>query len=247
MNREDKSLEVLELLGEHHEFMETIKNVAVFGDDHGNDAAWWSDYRLSDENIKSHFKIKNFVTKNQTRGNNKRSNIKVIEADISKTSEDNESFEIIWANSCLQTSSNPLKTLKHWWDLLKEDGMLVVSVPQTSFINDLGRWQMYSRSGEYFSWNMVNLIQSLAVCGFDCRDGHFKQKRHEPYIWASVYKGSVPPQNPATTSWYDLKDLGLTPIYLDNCIDRFGYVKHEFLKVEWLDHSIYDIALESLP
>ena len=247
MNREDKSLEVLELLGEHHEFMETIKNVAVFGDAHGNDAAWWSDYRLDDEHEKSHYKIKNFVTKNQTRGSNKRSNIKVIETDISETSEDKESFEIIWANSCLQNSSNPLKTLKHWWDLLKEDGMLVVSVPQTSFIDDLGRWQMYSRSGEYFSWNMVNLIQSLAVCGFDCRDGHFKQKRHESYIWASVYKGSVPPQDPATTSWYDLKDLGLTPIILDNCIDRFGYVKHEFLKVEWLDHSVYDIALESLP
>ena len=85
------------------------------------------------------------------------------------------------------------------------------------------------------------------MCGFDCRDGHFKQVRHNPYIWASVYKGAVKPQNPKTTTWYDLKDLNLTPVYLDECINRFGYAKQEHLKVEWLDHSVYDIANESLP
>ena len=64
MRKPPNSLEVLELLGEHHEFMETIKNVAIIDDTHGDDSAWWSDYRLDDEQEKSHFTIKNFVRKN---------------------------------------------------------------------------------------------------------------------------------------------------------------------------------------
>lgn len=247
MRKPPNSREVLELLGEHHEFMETIKNVAVIDDSHGDDAAWWSDYRLDDEQNKSHYRIRNFVRKNQCRGDNKRPNIKFVEVDMSDTGEKPGSYEIIWANNCLQRSTDPFKTLRHWWDLLKEDGMLCLSVPQTNYIDDLGRWKIRSYSSEYFSWNMTNLIQCLATSGFDCRDGHFKQTRHDPYIWASVYKGRVPPQDPATTSWYDLKDLNLTPAYLDECINRFGYVKHEFLKVEWLNHSVYDIGVESLP
>jgi len=247
MRKEPNSLEVLELLGEHHDFMETVKNIAVIDDSTGDDCAWWSDYRSYEEQTKSQYSIKNFVRKNQCRGKNKRSNVKFITADMSDTGAEPKSFEVIWANNCLQRSVNPFKTLSHWWDLLKEDGMLILSVPQTNYIDDLARWQVHGYSGEYFSWNMINLIQSLAVCGFDCRDGHFKQVRHDPYIWASVYKGSTPPQDPATTSWYDLKDLNLTPVYLDDCINRFGYVKHELLKVEWLDHRVYDIAVESLP
>lgn len=247
MRKPPNSREVLTLLGEYHDFMETIKNVAVMDDTHGDDAVWWSDYRLSEEQTKSQYRISNFVRKNQCRSENKRPNVKFIETDISNTGEKSNSYEFIWANNCLQRSSDPFKTLTHWWDLLKEDGMLCLSVPQTNYIDDLGRWQVHGYSGEYFSWNMVNLIQVLATCGFDCRDGHFKQVRHDPYIWASVYKGRTPPQNPDTTSWYKLKDLNLTPIYLDECIDRFGYVRYEFLKVEWLDHSVYDIGVESLP
>jgi hypothetical protein len=247
MRKPPNSLEVLELLGAHHEFMGSIKNIAIMNDMHGDDAAWWSDYRHDDEQTKSHYKIKNFVTKNQCRSDNRRPNVKFVETNMSDTGEEPESYEIIWANNCLQQSINPFKTLSHWWNLLKEDGMLCLSVPQTNYIDDIGRWKIHSYSGEYFSWNMTNLIQSLAVCGFDCRDGHFKQVRHDPYIWASVYKGTVSPQDPETSTWYSLKDLNLTPVHLDECIQRFGYVKHEFLKVEWLDHSIYDIGIESLP
>lgn len=247
MRKEPDSLSVLELLGEHHEFIETIKNVAVMNDETSADSAWWSDYRLDPQSANSHMLIKNFVKQNRSRSTNKRKNIKVIECDFSDTGEKSNTFEIIWANNCLQKSINPIKTLTHWWDILKEDGMLVVNVPQSSFIDDLSMWQVRGYSGEYFSWNIVNLIQNLAVCGFDCRDGHFKQQQHDPYIWAAVYKGSVPPMDPAKTNWYHLKEANLTPHSLDSCIERFGFVKQEFLKVEWLNHSVYDIGLESLP
>ena len=132
MQPDNDSLKVLNLLGEHHEFMETIKNVAVIDDTHGNDSAWWSDYRYDDEQTKSHYNIRNLVRKNQCRGQNKRSNVKFIETNMSDTRQEPGSFEIIWANNCLQRSSNPFQTLSHWWDLLKEDGMLCLSVPQTN-------------------------------------------------------------------------------------------------------------------
>jgi hypothetical protein len=94
---------------------------------------------------------------------------------------------------------------------------------------------------------MINLIQLLAVNGFDCREGHFKQTQHDPYIWAAVYKSNTPPLDPKTTNWYHLQEKMLTPASIDECILKLGYVRHEFLKVEWLDHSIYDLAVESIP
>lgn len=247
MRKDPDSLSVLNLLGQHHEFMETIKNIAVMEDPDGDDAVWWSDYRSDDDQKNSRYKIKSFCKKNQMRGANKRPNINLIECNMSNTGEKSNSFEIIWANNCFQKSVDPFATLRHWWDILKEDGMLCLSVPQSNYIDDLYRWKIQGYSGEYFSWNMVNLIQILATCGFDCRDGHFKQKKHDPYIWAAVYKSSTKPMDPETTTWYHLNEAKLTPASIDECINRFGYVKQEFLLVEWLDHSIYDIGLESLP
>ena len=238
---------VLELLGTHHDFMESIKNVAVIGDSYGDYASWWSDYRCNDEQTKSHYVIKNFVRKNQCRGHNKRPNIRFIETDFSNTGAGNETFDVIWASNCFQQSADPYGTLQHWWNILRTDGMLCLSVPQATYFDDLGRLQINSYSGEYSGWNIVNLIQALATCGFDCRDGHFKQTKNDPYIWASVYKGTVSPQDPATTSWYTLKELNLTPVSLDECIDCYGYVRHDHLMVEWLDHTVYDIAAESRP
>ena len=246
MRKSADSLPVLTLLGEHHEFMESIKNIAIMEDRTGDDSAWWSDYRFDEEN-KSQYNISVFTEKNTIRNANKRPNIKIFEKDISNTEAKNESFDIIWANSCLQRSVNPFETLRHWWSLLKTDGMLCLSVPQNNYIDDLSRWQIHSYSGEYFNWNMVNLIQSLATCGFDCREGHFKQKQHDLNIWAAVYKSGVSPLDPKTTNWYHLLEKQLTPASIDECIMKLGYVRHEFLKVEWLDHTIYDLAVESIP
>lgn len=246
MRKNPDSMPVLQLLGEHHEFMESIKNIAVINDTTGEDCAWWSDYRLGDE-PKSQYNISVFTEKNTVRNANKRPNIKIHEKDMSKTGYKSETFDIIWANNCLQKSINPFETICHWWDLLKTDGMLCLSVPQNNYIDDLGRWQIHSYSGEYFNWNIINLIQVLATCGFDCRGGHFKQKQHDTYIWAAVYKSNISPMDPKTTNWYHLQEKMLTPASIDECILKLGYVRHEFLKVEWLDHSIYDLAVESVP
>jgi trans-aconitate methyltransferase len=249
MIKDPDSLAVLTLLGQHHEFMESIKHIAVMGDSTGEDTAWWSDYWLTqgDDSAAAKLNITVYDTEKRFRNINKRKNISLANRDMSDTGAEPNSVDLIWASNCLQKSTNPLATLKHWWEILKEDGMLCMSVPQTSYIDDLSHWQMKSYSSQYFSWNMLNLIQCLAVNGFDCRDGHFKQTRHDPHIWGSVYKGKISPMDPAKTNWYHLHEAGLTPYSLDNIIHSRGYISFESLKVEWLDHSIYDLRMECLP
>ena len=240
----------LELLSQHHEFMESLKNIAVFGDCTGDDSAWWADYKLDPDDPETKLKLNINIYNSENvkiRNANKRSNMRFVKADWSETGAEPDSFELLWANNCLQKSTDPLSTLRHWWNILQEDGMLCLCVPQNNYIDDLSRWQMNSYSGEYFNWNMINLIHCLAVSGFDCRDGHFKQTRHDPYIWAAVYKSSEQPMNPKKTNWYHLMEKQLTPHSLDNLIQSKGYVSYDALKVEWLDHSIYDLGIECLP
>jgi SAM-dependent methyltransferase len=243
------SVPVLSLLGEHHDFMESLSSVALMEDATGEDAAWFADYQsdVNDKSTKLNIKLSVYGKQNRIRNANKRPKMTFVNCDIAATGTAAESYDLIWAKNCLNTTVNPIETLRHWWSLLKEDGMLCLSVPQTAFIDDLSRWQIYGYSGQYYSWNLVNLIQMLAVNGFDCRDAHFKQTRHDPHIWAAVYKSSHKPLDPTTTNWYQLQEAGLTPASLDKCIQSFGYVKHEFLKVEWLDHTVYDLAIESVP
>ena len=249
MNTDPNTLEVLTLLGQHHEFMESLKRIAVIGDATGENSAWWADYCTDPDDLTTKLKVDITIynNENRIRNVNKRKNLRFVNSDISNIDAKPESYDFILADNCLQSSVNPLETIKSWWNLLKEDGMLLLSVPQTSYIDDLSHWQMKSFSGQYFSWNMINLIQCLAVNGFDCRDGHFKQTRHDPYMWAAVYKSRIKPMDPATTSWYHLKDVGLTPHSLDEYIQNRGYVSYDALKVEWLDHSIYDLSIECLP
>ena len=85
------------------------------------------------------------------------------------------------------------------------------------------------------------------MSGFDCYDGHFKFKRGENFLWASVYKGTQQPLDPHNTTWYDLAEKELIPPSLIKCVNQFGHAKMEKVTVEWLDHSLYDLSKESLP
>lgn len=244
-----KSSHLVELhdIGEHHSFMGNLRKVAVMNDPLGADSAWFSDYRSHPEQAKSQLTVTNFCTKDETRVVHKRDNITTSINDMSNTSFKNDSFDFIWAANALQKSTNPMETITHWWNILKQDGMLVIGVPQTNYIDDLGRWQVINKPGEYFNWNLINLIQVLAVCGFDCRDGHFKQKRHQDMIWAAVYKGTQQPLDPLDSSWYKLQELNLTPKTMDSSINRKGYPGWNDLKFNWLDGRVYDLAVETLP
>lgn len=239
---------VLDLLESHHEFMESLNRIAVFCNNNGAEAARLADYRKDPESQKQtgDFDVHVF-TETPIPNANKRKNITIHKTKCYDTGFDSNSFDFILAVDTLRFQVDPINTLKHWNSILKVNGMLCSNVLQTSYIDDLTRWQVFGYSKNYFSWNMLNLIQCLSVNGFDCRDGHFKQTKHNPWIWSAVYKNDIDPLDPETATWYDLKDKNLTPISLDETIQKYGYATYKDLVVEWLDHSVYDIATESLP
>lgn len=244
----DGSIQVLELLGDHNEFMDSIHDICIIEDQTGHYTSWWSDYRSHDDQKESQFKITNICTNERHPEEHKRKNVKnLLVEEFDKTNIEDDTFDFMWAHNILQKQVEPFKVLNHWWNILEEDAMLCVSVPLRTYIDDLNRWRTESYPGEYFNWNMLSLIQVLAVSGFDCADGHFKFKRGENFLWASVYKGTQKPLDPKKTSWYDLAEKNLLPHSLLDCINRFGHAKIDKLVVEWLDHSLYDLGKESLP
>lgn len=245
---ECNTLEVIDLLFTHHEFMQSLRKVAVFCNNNGKEAAALADYHWDNESKKAVGDLEVHVfTNNPIPNANKRKNIKIHNGSFRDTGFSANSFDFVLAVDVLRYQHDPFAAFKHWNSILKTDGMLCLNFPQTSYIDDLSRWQVTSYSQSYYSWNLLNLIHSLAVSGFDCRDGHFKQTRHNPWVWAAVYKNNTKPLDPETTNWYELKEKNLTPASLDQCIEKHGYTSNRYLKVEWLDHSVYDIELESLP
>ena len=174
-------------------------------------------------------------------------NIRQIRQDFSDTSIQEGKVDMIWCHDAFQFAHDPWKTLRHWHKILRPSGMLLMSVPQTAFIDDLSRWQVYQQPSCYHSWNMVNLIQVLATCGFDCREGFLRQRRHDPLLWAAVYKSDTPPMDPATTTWYDLMDAKLLPLSAEQFVLKTGFLRLDAMVLQWLDRNNYDLAVEMMP
>lgn len=237
----------LELLGQHDDFMHNLNHVLVFENDRGQDSAWWADYQKDKTHSKSLGDFAVSVIANRVVSNeHKRKNLTQLKATVDHIPLKDNSVDFIWSVNALNRSAVPYATLLEWNRVLKHNGMLCVCVPQTAFIDDLSRWQIWSESGSFYHWSMISLIHCLAINGFDCHDGHQKQERHNPWIWAAAYKSEHAPMSPYTT-WYELAEKKLLPESLENCVYQFGYARHEFLKVEWFDHSIRDLAIESMP
>ena len=82
----------------------------------------------------------------------------------------------------------------------------------------------------------------LAVTGWDCGAGFFRRRTGTPWIDLAVYKSTVEPLNPATTTWYDLAEKNLLPNSAQDSIERHGFVRQEDLVLPWLDKSLSWLA-----
>lgn len=238
--------EALELLGQNEDFMDSVSIVADMGCGLGQDSHWWATREDSDGKPRNYFV---FAVDKELRIDNhyRHKNIRVVKEDYTHTSIAKGKVDVVWCANAFQYAHDPVKTLNHWWNLMSQDGLLYISVPQTNYIDDLSRWQMICESGVYWPHNMTSLIYLLAANGFDCRDGHFKQQRGNPMLHLAVYKSPHKPMDMGKTSLYDLVDLKLLPASVEACILKYGCMRHEFLEVEWIDHSIYNLAIESIP
>lgn len=240
------SVETFSLLSQRTDFMDSLSVIADMGCGKGADSALWAD------NVDENGKPRNLFVfaldkKIQIDNHNRRSNIKIVKEDYSNTTIAKEKVDVLWCYNSFQYATDPVKTLRHWWDIMNEDGLLYIAIPQSNYIDDLSRWQMINSSGCFWPHNIVSLIYLLAACGFDCNGGHFKQRRHEQMLHFCAYRSSNKPMNLADASLYTLNEMHMLPKSISKCIEKYGSIRHEFLILPWLDGSLSDLAIESIP
>lgn len=240
------SLEILELLYDHDDFMEAIRVVADMGAGDGDDALWWTTRTTREDeprplNIKVHAVDLPVDHPNRK----KHRNIDWIMRDFRDTGISENSVDLVWSYDSFQYSSDPIATLSHWHSIMKNDAMLCLTIPFNHIFTNYRHEQRIdtvTRSGAYFNYTISSLITLLASCGFDCRGGHFKFGQDDPWISAAVYKCDAVPQ--AKMNWYELLDKGMLPVSAEKEILAKGYLKDSDLVLEWIDHSIYSLKMQ---
>lgn len=239
------SLETLNLLQEHDDFMFSIKTVIDLGCGNGDDLKWWATRTTRDENpqplnidctgvdcnssisqLKDHANIKYQITDFETA-------ITPLKG----------GYDILWCHDAFQYATGPLKTLSNWWDLASPGGMLYIGMPITQRIHQR-QLDYHLTNGSYYHHTLVSLIYMLATCGWDCRFGFFKQTIQDNWVHACVYKSEQAPMDPKTTSWYKLSELNLLPASADKSIHAHGYLRQQDLIIPWLDHGLTSMAIK---
>ena len=224
-------------------FLDSLTVVADFGCGAGLDVEWWATLMTRDDPPEPRNYLVYGVDKNISQVTDDiRSlpNVKLLEANFERDWVIPRKCDLLWAHDSFQYATNPLQTLKFWNQQMNENGMLMLSIPQSTHYA-YNRLQHNSYSGVYFNHNIVSLIYMLAVNGFDCRDAYFYKNANNEWLHAAVYKTSIEPMDPSKTSWHDLADLNLINDSAMDSLNRYNYVKQEDLVTVWLDKDFYRI------
>jgi len=239
----EHSLEVLNLLYGYDSFLDSLTYIADMGCGNGLDAEWWATLETRDDPPQPRNYIVYAVDQD----------IKQIDSDILKNNpniipieknfEDravSRSVDLIWAHDSFQYAHNPFNCLSSWKSTLVENGMLILSIPQGTYVKN-NSLIVEQHSGQYYNYNVLNLIYMLAVCGFDCNDAYFYRRADSPWLYAAVY-ASNHEQLTQNATWYDLADRGLINQSLQDSVNKYGHARLEDLVVTWLDKDYYKIS-----
>lgn len=234
------SLQTLQILYEFDDFMESVGTVIDMGCGTGLDLEWWATRTTRDDSPRPlNIKCLGVDLGNGLVLSNKYSNIHFQAQDFENPFPPNKNtFDVVWCHDAFQYATNPLATLKSWWEIMSYNGMLILILPQSTNV-EFNTLAYDQRDGCYFNWTLVSLIHALAVSGFDCKSGFFLKDPTNPWLHAVVYKGDQKPRDPKSTRWYDLCDAGLIPESMQQSILKYGYARQRDLVLPWLDHSLY--------
>jgi SAM-dependent methyltransferase len=238
------SLETLNQLYEYDDFMLSIRTMIDLGCGSGEDLGWWATRTTRDDNptplnikcvgvdLAENLPIAHDYTNIAYQRNNFEEKIHAPE----------DGFDVLWCHDAFQYAINPIQTLSNWWHIASPGGMLSLTVPVTQRIHR--RQLVYElQSGCYYHHTMVSLMYMLAVAGWDCGAGFFKQTPTEPWIHAVVYKSNHTPQNPRETNWHKLVELNLLPESAAKSIYAHNSLQQQDLIVPWVDHSLLSMAV----
>lgn len=236
------SLKILNALREYDTFLESLTVIADMGCGNGEAAEWFANLTTRDDDPEPLNYIVYAVDQNIKQLDPAVAslpNVKTIECDF-ETPPIPRKVDLIWSHDSFQYARNPLQTLKGWKSVMNENGMLVMAVPQTTYIDHNNRLVVTNHSNQYYSYNILNLIYMLAISGFDCRDAYFYREKGTPWLYAAVYASQHDPIDEHAT-WYDLAERQLINDSLINSVQKYGYARLEDLIVSWLDKDNYFI------
>jgi len=238
------SLYTLEALYEYDDFMTSIDTLADMGCGVGLDLEWWATRTTRDDTgtplnirctgIDTHPRLaiadrhRNIVYQRQD-----------FESENIRTHK--KKFDVIWCHDAFQYAIDPFRVLRQWKEVLSDDGMLILILPQSTNL-EFNIQAFDQRDFCYHNWTMVSLLHVLAVSGFDCQAGYFLKNPDDPWLHAAVYQSPCPPLDPRTTKWYDLVELGLLPESADKSIKRHGYLRQRDLVLYWFDKAARSYA-----
>ncbi len=239
----EHSLEVLELLYGYDSFLDNLSVIADMGCGSGLDTQWWAGLMTRDDPPEPHNYLVYAVDQNIKQldpgilADNK--NVIAISENFENRSVPRQ-VDLIWSHDSFQYARDPLKCLATWKATLNHNGMLILSVPQTTYLYN-NRLVVSNYSNQYYSYNILNLMYMLAISGFDCRDAYFYRKENSPWLYAGVYASHHEPL-PAHATWYDLAERNLINDSVINSVNKYGYARLEDVVVSWFDKNFYQIT-----
>ena len=239
----EHSLEVLNLLYGYDSFLDSLTTIADMGCGAGHDAEWWASLMTRDEPAEPRNYIVYAVDQDLTKIDPdilaRNPNIIPIEQNFEERSVPRQ-VDLIWAHDTFQYALDPFKCLRTWKDTLQENGMLILTIPQGTYVKN-SSLVVEQHDHQYYNYNILNLIYMLAISGFDCRDAYFYRKRSTPWLYAAVYASQHEPLTRQAT-WYDLAERNLVNDSVINSVNQHGYARMEDLVVTWLDKDYYKIT-----
>ena len=236
----EHSRRVLDMLYEYDDFMSSITTLVDLGCGSGADLEWWATRTTRDDTPQPlNIACKGIDLVPALALADRLSNVKYHSQDFEEPLEllDGKPYDVLWSHDSFQYCLNPVATLARWWEVAADDAMLAITVPQTTNMYR-GHQHFTQESGVYNHYTVVSLIHMLAVAGWDCKNGFFQKEANDPWISAVVYKSPIGPQNPHTTSWYNLAEQELLPLTVSDCINRYGEVRQSELTLIWLNKAL---------
>ena len=232
---------VLNQLYEYDDFMASINTLVDLGCGKGLDLEWWATRTTRDDNPEPlNIKCIGMDQFDEFPMVDTYANVSYYKSDFEtpmRLCHDSLEYDVLWSHDSFQYCVNPLATLANWWQVASEGAMLYIGVPQTTNLFR-GKQDFTQAPGCYYHHTMVSLIHMLAVSGCDCRAGFFQKDIQDPWIHAMVYKSKIAPQDPKTTTWYQLAEQGLIPESAERSVQSNGFLRQQDLVVAWLDKSL---------
>lgn len=233
------SLGVLNELYRHGAFMESVGSLIDLGCGSGLDLEWWATRTTLDDNPQPlNIKCIGVDRHENLPMAHRYKNISYIPGDFEKSLPlNNKRFDVVYCHDAFQYVINPFDTLRLWREFTNPNGMLVLTLPQTTNL-EFNREAYDQPSGVYFNWTLVSLIHVLSVTGWDTVGGFFLKRPNDPWLHAIVYRGEHEPMDPKSTTWYDLAERNLLPQSAVAGVNRCGYLRQRDLVLPWLDKSL---------